>query len=151
MLLRLIPDTSFPTVLFTLTFTNLPDVVPFPQNWQLQLQQLLQEELEMPDCIHALDKSVWATCLLHEVSFNIVSKTISCRFVDETCLDWSIADDRCIQILQSVLADVNESSCDIEREKARQPVPPTPPSRPSSPMKVTKHKKSRSILMSLVA
>ncbi|THH05942.1 hypothetical protein EW145_g4428 [Phellinidium pouzarii] len=154
MLLRLIPEPPLPTVLFSLAFPNLPDTVPFPVNWTNQLQHALQDELELPDCIHALDKSAWAVCLLHEVNFCAFNKSVSCLFVDGTRMDWQIEDDRCMDALQAVIDDVNESAVAVDMEKNRARViaaPPPPPVRPASPAKMSKHKKSRSLLMTLVA
>ncbi|KAI5117683.1 hypothetical protein M0805_003473 [Coniferiporia weirii] len=152
MLLRLIPDAPLPTVLFTLAFQNLPDHVPFPVNWTNQLQHVLQDDLEMPNCVHALDRSAWAISLLHEVNFVVPARMISCLFVDGTRAEWPISDERCLGALLSVVGDVSESAEALEMEQNRAKALAMPPmTRPASPAKPYKHKKSRSILMTLVA
>lgn len=153
MLLRLVPEQSCPTVLFTLAFTNLPDSVPFPQNWSAQLQGILQDELELPNCIHALDKSVWASVLLHEVLFCMASRTISCSFIDGTRKEWPMANEKFITALQNVLEDVTESgiASEMEAHRARVIAEQAEKSRSTSPVKVQRHKRSRSILMTIVA
>ncbi|KAH8112842.1 hypothetical protein DFH11DRAFT_1728193 [Phellopilus nigrolimitatus] len=154
MLLRLVPAPPLPTVLFTLAFPNLPDGVPFPQNWSAQLQHVLQDDLEMPNCIHALDKSAGVACLLHEVSFCVFTRTVVCVFIDGSRSDWPLLDDRCVDALKEVLDEVNESTVAAEMEARRARVASMPPpTRPASPIpaKLSKHKKSRSLLMTIVA
>ncbi|KAL5497847.1 hypothetical protein ACEPAH_2778 [Sanghuangporus vaninii] len=161
MLLRLVPEQPHPTILFTLAFNNLPDGLPFPAAWTAQLQQILHDELEMPQCIHALDKAAWATCLLHEVTFSMPARRVSAMFVDGTNAEWPLEDEKLNASLKKVMDDVSESSVAAEMEQrraqaiqaaaqaqaAQERMPPTP-----TPMPVRgKHKKSRSLLMSLVA
>ncbi|KAL5514689.1 hypothetical protein ACEPAG_2005 [Sanghuangporus baumii] len=161
MLLRLVPEQPHPTILFTLAFNNLPDGLPFPTAWTAQLQQILHDELEMPQCIHTLDKAAWATCLLHEVTFSMPARRVSAMFVDGTNAEWPLEDGRLNAALKEVMDDVSESSVAAEMEQrraqaiqaaaqaqaAQERMPPTP-----TPMPVKgKHKKSRSLLMSLVA
>ena len=161
MLLRLVPEQPHPTILFTLAFNNLPDGLPFPASWTAQLQNILHDELEMPQCIHALDKGAWAAVLLHEVTFSIPARRVSVLFVDGTNAEWPMEDKKLEMSLKEVMDDVSESSVAAEMEQRRaqaiqaaaqaqaaqerMPVTPSPvPSR-------GKHKKSRSLLMSLVA
>lgn len=155
MLLRLIPLSPLPTVLFTLTFPALPDSAGFPQAWALQIQNLLQNELEMPNFIHAFDKSVWAVSLLHEVTFSIQTMSVTCVFVDGARIGWYLGEEEFVK-LHSVVEDVNEAAVasDMERErmKERERLAHSPqPSRAVSPARTTKHRKSRSLLMAIVA
>lgn len=152
MLLRLIPDPPHPAILFTLAFTNLPESVPFPANWAQQLQYVLHDELEMPTCVHALDKAAWAVCLLHEVNFCVFSRTIQCIFVDGTRLDLPLEDQGCLDALQTVIMDVQESTIvgEIEQRRARALSAPAAV-RPTVPNKLMRHKKTRSFFASFFA
>lgn len=152
MLLRLIPEQPHPAILFTLSFSNLPESVPFPANWALQLQHVLHDELEMPTCVHALDKAAWAVCLLHEVNFCVFSRTIQCYFVDGTRLELPLEDENCLAALQNVMYDVQESAVvgEIEQRRARALSAPST-IRPTVPVKVTRHKKTRSFFASFFA
>ncbi|EJD01890.1 uncharacterized protein FOMMEDRAFT_141122 [Fomitiporia mediterranea MF3/22] len=161
MLLRLVPEPPLPTILFTLAFGNLPDGVPFPPSWTAQLQHILHDELELPQCIHALDKAVWAACLLHEVTFSVAAQSVSVIFVDGTSTEWPLADEKLEKALREVMEDVGESSVAAEMEQRRaqaiqvaaeaQAAQERMPASPSAPPAKGKHKKSRSLLMSLVA
>ncbi|THH16211.1 hypothetical protein EW146_g4390 [Bondarzewia mesenterica] len=153
MLIRVIPTPPFPTVLFTITFPNLPPDLPFPPYWDVQLQRLSAEELEVPQSVHALDKSAWIAALLVEVTFDMTSLTATALFVDHSVEEWPLMGQGCVSALESVLADVNLSADESEREKERSaagsqsPVPLPAPAQ----AKPIKHRKQRSLLMSLVA
>lgn len=157
MLLRLIPNGQLlPSVTFKVAFKQgLPDGVGIPQGWASQLHIVLQDDLEAPECIHALDKAAWGVSLLQEVTFNVALRIINCTFVDGTRLDWPMLDRGCLHTLYSVLDKINSSFLAAEQEReteyarevASQPVLP----RSVSPVKPSKHKRSRSFLMSLVA
>lgn len=99
--------------------------------------------------------------------------TVSCLFTDGKIIEWEMglciggvgkAKNRearvCVEMLESVLRDVVDSAMEAEREKLRyqapqQPIAPHVPEgalvSQSSSRKQTKHKKQRSLLMSLVA
>ena len=159
MKLCLIPRAPLPTVLFTLTFPKHRDGVALPPSWNAQLQHVMECELDLPRDVLALDKSVWAVSLLNEVTFSMVSESVTCTFVDGSRLILPIRNPNCIASLEEVLADVHEAALssdfeqrererERERERARQIVSPVP-TRPASPAKPTKHKRTKSILMTL--
>lgn len=153
MLIRLIPPAPEPTVLFTLTFPPLPADIPFPQNWAAQLQHLSAQDLELPGCIHALDVAVGLSARLHEVVFDLNDMSVSCTFVDGVREVWGIdRDTACLAKLRTVVEDVCESAGETPRqepklEPTRMALEPAAP----TPVKPTKHKKQRSLLMTLVA
>ena len=157
MKLCLIPRPPLPTVLFVLTFPKQHHSVPLPANWTAQLQHILECELDAPQEILALDKSVWAVSLLNEVTFSLAAEIVTCHFVDGSRLAIPIRNPDCIAALEAVLADVHEAALsnefeqrerERERERARQVASPAP-SRPVSPVKPTKHKRTKSFLMCL--
>lgn len=73
MLLRLVPPPPWPAILFTVSFPTLPESLPLPASWDAHLQLLANTHLTMPPSLHALDKSVAWTALLHMVTFDLVS------------------------------------------------------------------------------
>jgi hypothetical protein len=160
MLLKLVPPFPDPTVLFTLNFPILPSNVQLPQAWLNQITILNIDELDLPTSFHALDKSIAITVLLQEVVFDIRTLTVSCLFTDGVKEEWPLMGAACLKALESVLQDVNTSSLQEDRDAEREAeqhrwreserekllalsIPPSP--------KPTKHKKQRSLLMSLVA
>lgn len=149
MLLRLISNPPLPTVLFTLAFPNLPENLPYSTNWINQLQRLAGDDLEVPHVSHALDKSTWIISLLEEVTFDLTCLTVTCSFLDGAVEEWPLMQCYCTQLLESVLADVNQSA--VEGSKEKEPVPSPPVVAPTPPTPTKKHKKSRSLLMSIVA
>lgn len=152
MLIRVIPLPPLPTILFTITFPNLTRDLPMPPYWDVQLQRLAAEDLEIPHSIHSLDKAAWIAALLQEVTFDMTSLTVSALFVDHSVEEWPLMGRECVSALESVLRDVNDSALESEQERAD--APPQPPPAPLPPpvqAKHSKHKKQRSLLMSLVA
>ncbi|THU85668.1 hypothetical protein K435DRAFT_384683 [Dendrothele bispora CBS 962.96] len=145
MLIRLLPDPHQPTVLFKLTFENLPDHLAYPLSWSNQLAALSCDDLEIPELMHVLDKAVGAQSILEEVTFDLVQNRIKCVFIDGEMEEWafgtgldqsrgqadsfhvpkedeSLRSDKLdvIRRLESVLADVNESAAEMDREKKRE-------------------------------
>ena len=161
MLLRLIPpNPSQLTVTFSVAFKQqLPDGVAIPPGWATQLQKVMGEELEMPECQYALDKAAWGVSLLQEVTFNAALRIIDVVFVDGSSQSWRITESKCLHMLRGVIQDVNTSchSADQERDHRdrTKDIGFFPFSRPSSPApsngKPKQHKRSRSFLMTLVA
>ncbi|TFK52943.1 hypothetical protein OE88DRAFT_1643673 [Heliocybe sulcata] len=126
----------------------------------LILQRLATSELELPGSIHALDKSAWVVCVLQEVTFDLCAETITCVFVDGQREEWPIVGgtaNRCVKALESVLNDVNSSAKENEKERSAGVEENQHHSRQSSTNTIkptdgpVKHKKQRSLLMSLVA
>ena len=144
MQLRLISHPPAP-VLFTISFIP-TDLHPLPPNWDSQLAILTATDLELPRSIYALDISTWLTEILEQVTFDVVSLTVSAVFTNGHTEDCPLMDRACICILEGIV--------DGLRQTVHQP--PTPPPAPSSPSvlpvfkKPAKHKKQRSLLMQLV-
>jgi hypothetical protein len=146
MRLRLISHPPVPVMLFSITFIP-TDLHPLPQNWDSQLVTLSTADLELPRSIYALDSPAWLTEILEEITFDVVSLTVSAVFTDGHSEDWPLMDRACINMLEGVL--------DGLRQTVDPPVPSLPSAPPSSPIspvfkKPAKHKKQRSLLMQLV-
>ncbi|KAA1471990.1 hypothetical protein DENSPDRAFT_880924 [Dentipellis sp. KUC8613] len=140
----LIPPPPCHTILFTLSLPSIPQELPFPPYWDAQLDRISAEELDAPHSAYALDKSAWIAVVLQEVTFNMLTMTVSARFLDDSVEEWPLMGRECLDALNRVLQDVREAADIGERERqrlmaARVPVPaPTP-------TKVSKHKKQRSL------
>lgn len=146
MQLRLISHPPAPVMLFTISFIP-TDLHPLPSNWDSQLAILSATDLELPRSIYALDMSTWLTEILEQVTFDVVSLTVSAVFTDGHTEDWPLMDRACIRILEGIV--------DGLRQTVHQPPPLPSPALPSpsvSPVlkKPAKHKKQRSLLMQLV-
>lgn len=161
MLIKLLAPTH-PTVLFSITYQNLPDELSNPLAWTSLLSSLNVDSLEIPLFTHALDRASWMPSILEEVTFNTSLMNVHCTFVDGHAEEWPLSSTSCLDALTSVLNDVTLSSevADMEREKerekrirakqrelARQQSLNSPP----ATVKVKGHRKSRSLLMSLVS
>lgn len=92
----------------------------------------------------------------------MTSLTICCLFVDGSSEKWPLAAPGCLKALESVFRDVDMSSApaqtEREREKERERLKQELARQqrqflnsPPTTVKVTKHKKSRSLLMSFVS
>lgn len=158
MIIRLIPDGPLPSVLFTLSFTTPPPpTLPISQSYLNQLQVLSQHDLDSPNCVHMLDKAVGVISLLHEVLFDLSSfkdkrrAAVKCTFIDGEVQEWTIVNEKCVEDLSGVLRDVGWSAMQAKVEEYERssrtaqvnPAPPVPTTK--------KHKKQKSLLMSLVA
>ncbi|KAF8510174.1 hypothetical protein JB92DRAFT_3119238 [Gautieria morchelliformis] len=115
MLLRLVAPPPLPTILFTLSFPALPQSLPVPAAWENHLQLLVHYQLSSPPSLHALDKSVAWTALLDTVTFDLVTLTVTCVFVDGIQEEWPLTN-RCVDLLESVIRDVNRSATEAEIE-----------------------------------
>ncbi|KAI0293618.1 hypothetical protein B0F90DRAFT_1821972 [Multifurca ochricompacta] len=127
MQLRLISHPPIPVMLFTVSFVP-TDLHPLPLNWDSQLVVLSAADLEQPRSIYALDSSAWLTEILEQVTFDVVSLTVSVVFTDGHVEDWPLMDRACIDILEGVLNDLRQT---VDRPAPS--LPPTPPSSPISP------------------
>lgn len=147
MQLRLISHPPAPVMLFSIAFIP-TDLQPLPPNWDSQLAILSATDLELPRAIYALDMSTWLTEILEQLTFDVVSLTVSAVFTDGHTEDWPLMDRTCIRILEGIAGGL--------RQTVHQPPPPPPPPAPPSPTvspvfkKPAKHKKQRSLLMQLV-
>lgn len=135
------------------------------------------EDLEVPDTLYSLDKSVRLMSLLDEVIFEIVDGTgdidgrgdngektvrVTCRFVDGALEEWvTTGGAGLISALDSIIHNVQESTLenDKERERYRQSQSQSRAlnrlSMPSGLNLMTgtkpKHKKQRSLFMQIVS
>lgn len=150
MQLRLISHPPAPVMLFTISFIP-TDLHPLPPNWDSQLAILSATDLELPRSIYALDMSTWLTEILEQVTFDVVSLTVSAVFTDGHTEDWPLMDRACIRILEGIVDGLRQT---VHQPPTLPPPPPLPP--PPSPSvssvfkKPAKHKKQRSLLMQLV-
>lgn len=155
MIIRLIPPPPVAMVLFTVSFnTKLPSALPLPPFYSNQSHLLSQHDLEHPASYHSLDKSSWLNACLHEVVFDLSMGNgvivLRCTFVDGDVKQWSFRSDPCLRNLNHVFRDVRWSAMQAEREKyekyAQQLL-----AEEEGEMQPRKHKKQRSLLMSLVS
>ena len=163
MIITLVRPDPHPSVDFALEFKNLPPHLPIPPAWAHQVAILNLDDLELPNGIHALDSSAGPSALLHQVTFDLPAQLVACVFVDGSTETWSLDGKQgCIDRLQGVIRNVDaataESVSELERHVAKQrwrdhererllnmtiPAPVT--------SKSSKHRKQRSLLMTLVS
>lgn len=157
MLIRLNPIPPDPSVFYTVTYPDALGRVALPTGWALTLHALQADDFECPTTPHALDKATWLSTILMEVAFDLVSLTVICSFIDGNVARWPISDFACVKALEEVLADVKQSTMEVDRERAsfdqsrRMDMRSKSPSPEPIPGKPAKHKRQRSLLMSLVA
>lgn len=154
MIVRLIPYAHSESILYTVSFNaKLPAAVPAPQFYANQLHLLSQHDLDNPNSHHSLDKATWLTACLHEVAFDLSMGNgmviVRCTFIDGDVKEWSIRSDKCTQDMDHVCRDTRWASMQAERERyeryGRQASPEPEELQPK------KHKKQRSLLMTLVS
>lgn len=147
--LRLISPHPTPAVYLSLSFPFNAPHLPLPPTWSFSAQRLANDDLEIPNAIHFLDKSTWIISVLDQVIFDLSSLTITCHFIDGTKEEWPLVAMECVRALENVVADVNSAlSTEAGRKDCSTPIPqstsPLPaPTRP-------KHKKSRSFFAPFV-
>jgi hypothetical protein len=164
MLVRLISSARHSHILYTLAFpTNLPNL-PIPPAWSNQLHLLTSVlHFESPHNVHVFDRSVGLVARIHDLTFDVPAKEITVSFVDGRGLKFPMTA-QCIQMLQSVVDDVQTCS---DEEARRDNLEETPvsvcssvtssqdvPSMSSAPPKSPKsgrHKRQRSLLFSLIS
>jgi len=151
-----------PTVLFDLAFPNITNDLPIPQAWADQLHSLNIDGLQPPALLHCLDKASILPCLLEIVTFDAQQRTIRCRFIDGSTMEWPYEDVRCTRLLEAVVKDVGDSSSpepedgeemhttspgerQHERRQTTTSLNSTTPS-----VKVSRLKKHRTLLLSFV-
>jgi hypothetical protein len=107
MLIKLIPGSPNPAVLFALTFANAPFAYscdkPLPSvpddisletalymslGWANQLNALAIDDLDPPTALHALDRAAGIPTLLQEVTLDVPSNIVRCLFVDGSVEEW---------------------------------------------------------------
>ncbi|KAH9944899.1 hypothetical protein B0H21DRAFT_436235 [Amylocystis lapponica] len=149
MLIHLIPRQSHPTIFYSVSLPDPCERVQMPAGWSAQLQRLHADEIDIPNTVFALDAATWLTAVIHDVTFDLPGGTVSCSFIDGQGVQWPLVGE-CIDALEQVVADVIQATAEKERESA--PPAPLVQPEPSVPeQKPTKHKKQRSLLMSLVS
>lgn len=151
--LRLVSPHPTPAVYLSLSFPFNAHHLPLPPTWSFSAQRLANDDLEMPNAIHFLDKSTWIISVLDQVIFDLSSLTITCHFVDGTKEEWPLVAMDCVRALENVVADVNSAlSSETRRRECPTVVPqstsplPAPIQSPTRP----KHRKSRSFFAPLV-
>ncbi|KAG1732110.1 hypothetical protein EDB19DRAFT_1296192 [Suillus lakei] len=165
MLIRLVPSVSHGTVLYNVSFPiNVPNL-PTPPAWSNQLHLLTSVlRLDSPQNIHVFDRSVGLVARIIEVMFDVPTKEVVVSFVGGRTEKLPM-NSQCIQMLQGVVDDVKSCS---EQESRRdsfehatsasicssvassQEIPSASGAPPKSP-KLSKHKKQRSLLFSLIS
>lgn len=151
MFIRLIPTPPLSPVLFAVTYPDIDESLPLPNAWVEQLHVLKHDGLDSPPTIHALDRAAGLVGIVTEITFDIPALVITCKMLDGTVEEWPLMEKGCLRALEDVVADVHESAESdretvLENERGRSAESPPPLSG-----KVTRHKKQRSLLMSLVA
>jgi hypothetical protein len=94
--------------------------------------------------------STWLTDILVDVTFDVVSLTVSAVFTDGHTEDWPLMDRACIRILEAILDDLRQSVLSPSSSAPPAPAPAPPSPVPPVFKKPAKHKKQRSLLMQLV-
>jgi hypothetical protein len=173
MLLKLIPPSPQPTVLFNLTYPTQHTSLPLPLAYQSLLHTLSTSSppLDLPNSLHALDKATYLAELLQEVVFDMESESVRCVWVDGGVEEWPLLDGKgdregCLRMLSRVLRDVELSGEEAKKEQLRDDwerfeyaqaqqaqanALAHAQAQAMSPAKANRHKKQRSLLMSLVA
>jgi hypothetical protein len=171
MLIKLLPAPPHPSVLFNINFEDLPDGLPLPPTWTANLSNLIHDDLPMPTYQHALDKASFLPCILEEVIFHMPTYIVTCRFIDGSIEEWKVdvgnskpcLGTKCYQALESVVDDVCLSTLQFEREREREKKEKereseqekgkqkSLPMLPSSLTRGSKHKKKKSLLMTIVS
>ncbi|KAF7307277.1 hypothetical protein MIND_00521600 [Mycena indigotica] len=111
MLIKLSPPASAtptPTILFALSFPELPLSLPIPPAWAAQLARLAADDLEAPPSMHALDRAAAFPSLLGEVLFDLPNNQVVCSFLDGKVEEWALTQE-CADMLAKVIVDVEES------------------------------------------
>lgn len=134
MIIQLTPPSPHPTVLYPITFHDLPPTVTGPAAWTSQLNALIADALECPASLHALDKAAFLPAVVREVGFTIVSAPsqsnsrrrdrdgrgeenvkVECKFIDGTVVSWTEGP-LCAELLHGVVTDVRRAGEERERE-----------------------------------
>lgn len=168
MIIRLIPPSPHPKILYGVTFPSilpLPDISlspTIPVAWSSQLQLITSIlQFEPPSNVHMLDRSVGLVARIHELTMDVPQKEFVVRFVDERVVYVPMSSD-CIQMLQGVVIDVKgcsepdsqrnsteSSTCPGSFAGSAEDIPTA--SNPTKPPKPGKHKRQRSLLFSLIS
>jgi len=151
--LRLVSPHPTPAVYLSLSFPYNAQHLPLPPTWTFSAQRLANDDLEIPNAIHFLDKSMWIVSVLDQVIFDLSSLTITCHFIDGTKEEWPLVAMDCVRALENVVADVNSALSTEAKRKDPPPVAPHSTSLPPLPTRTPtrpKHRKSRSFFAPFV-
>lgn len=168
MLIRLIPPSPHPAVLYALTFPNVLSLqslgpgATIPAAWSSQLQIITSFlQLEPPSSIHLLDRAVGLVARTREVSMDIPQKDIMVKFIDGRVVNIPMNSD-CVRMLLGVVLDVKGcsepesqrnstegSACSGSMTGSAENIPSG--SGPTKSPKLGKHKRQRSLLFSLIS
>lgn len=168
MIIRLIPPSPHPTILYGLTFPHvlsLHDLGPsatIPAAWGSQLQILTSIlQLEPPSSVHMLDRAVGLVARVQEVSMDVPQKEFVLRFVDGRVTNVPMNSD-CVRMLLGVVVDVKgcsepesqrnsmeSSACPGSTAGSAEDLPSG--GGPTKSPKPGKHKRQRSLLFSLIS
>lgn len=147
MQIRILPDTSLPAIIYSFSLPSLPQDLQTPVAWDVERQRVAAEDLELPHSVYAFDKSTWMSTIVHELTFDMATMTISVMFVDGHLQQWPLRDAECVRTLRNMLLDVHDAAMEERERKLACSQPPTPtvttfeaPSPRSG-----KHKKQRSL------
>lgn len=147
--LQLVSPHPTPAVYLSLSFPHNASHLSLPPTWTFSAQRLANDDLEIPNAIHFLDKSTWIISVLDQVIFDLSSLTITCHFIDGTKEEWPLVAMDCVRALENVVADVNSAlSTEAKRKDPPAVLPSTP--LPTQPPTRSKHKKSRSFFAPFV-
>ncbi|VDB87183.1 unnamed protein product [Peniophora sp. CBMAI 1063] len=155
MQIRILPDTSLPAIIYSFSLPNLPQELQTPAAWECERQRVAAEDLELPHSVYAFDKATWMSSIVHELTFDMATMTISVLFVDSQLQQWPLRDASCVRTLKNMLLEVHDAAKEERDRKIAMSQPPTPtPSMTTfevpSP-KSGKHKKQRSLFHFVVS
>ncbi|KIL63627.1 hypothetical protein M378DRAFT_12051 [Amanita muscaria Koide BX008] len=108
MLIKLVPESPHPSVLFAITFKNAPFVyapdkphaccvpeegfsekaVVMSAGWASQLDTLVLDDLDLPTSLHVLDRAAGIPTIIQEVALDVPSRAIRCSFIDGSVEEW---------------------------------------------------------------
>ena len=148
--LRLISPHPTPAVYLSLSFPYNASHLPLPPTWSFSAQRLANDDLEIPNAVHFLDKSTWIISILDQVIFDLSSLTITCHFIDGTKEEWPLVAMDCVRALETVVADVNSALSTEAKRRDSVPQPTTTPPPLIQSTTRPKHRKSRSFFAPFV-
>lgn len=122
MIIRLVSPAPQPTILFCVTFRDLPRDLPPPQGWVSQLQQLARDDIPFPKSLQSLDKSIGVVSLVDEIVFEISESVsmVSCKYIDGAVDEWPLQGQGFSDAIKSILADVYEAAAADERARQQE-------------------------------
>ncbi|KAM6501273.1 hypothetical protein JOM56_004287, partial [Amanita muscaria] len=94
MLIKLVPESPHPSVLFAITFKNAPfegfseKAVVMSAGWASQLDTLVLDDLDLPTSLHVLDRAAGIPTIIQEVALDVPSRAIRCSFIDGSVEEW---------------------------------------------------------------